>query len=125
MARRLDESSRRGHDADHGPGLARRLRRQPAGSRDQYNIAAGIEILEHYPVDYAIRRGEHGHPGGLDNLVRAKYGAYNGGPRHLSRHRNPDTPASLRAIDDAFLDEFTQIRDQGWPPIARCFSVTN
>ncbi len=91
----------------------------------EYNIAAGIEILEHYLVDYAIRRGEHQHPGGLDNLVRATYAAYNGGPRHLSRHRNPDTPASLRAIDEAFWEEFVLIRDEGWPPVSRCFSVNN
>lgn len=91
----------------------------------EYNIAAGIEILEHYLVDYAIRRGEHQHPGGIDNLVRATYAAYNGGPRHLSRHRNPDTSAALRAIDESFWQEFVYIRDQGWPPVARCFSVAN
>ena len=91
----------------------------------EYNVAAGIEILEHYLVDYAIRRGEHHHPGGADNLVRATYAAYNGGPRHLSRHRREDTPASLRAIDDSFWDEFVVIRDQGWPPVGRCFSVSN
>ncbi len=89
----------------------------------EYNIAAGIEILEHYLVDYAIRRGEHQHPGGADNLVRATYAAYNGGPRHLSRHRRDDTPASLRAIDESFWNEFVQIREEGWPPVARCFSV--
>ncbi len=89
----------------------------------EYNIAAGIEILEHYLVDYAIRRGEHQHPGGADNLVRATYAAYNGGPRHLSRHRRDDTPASLRAIDESFWSEFVQIREEGWPPVARCFSV--
>ena len=89
----------------------------------EYNIAAGIEILEHYLVDYAIRRGEHRHPGGADNLVRATYAAYNGGPSHLSRHRRDDTPARLRAIDATFWEEFEQIRDQGWPPVSRCFSV--
>ncbi|MGY6586813.1 MAG: lytic transglycosylase domain-containing protein [Wenzhouxiangella sp.] len=88
-----------------------------------YNVSAGIEILEHYLVDYAIRRGEHQHPGGIDNLVRATYAAYNGGPSHLSRHRREDTPERLRAIDDSFWEEFTLIRDQGWPPVSRCFSV--
>jgi hypothetical protein len=29
-----------------------------------YNISAGIEILEHYLVHYALRRGEHLQPGG-------------------------------------------------------------
>ena len=91
----------------------------------EYNIAAGMEILEHYLVDYAIRRGEHQHPGGIDNLVRATYAAYNGGPRHLSRHRNPDTSAALRAIDESFWNEFIYIRGNGWPPVSRCFSVPN
>ncbi|MGY6554198.1 MAG: lytic transglycosylase domain-containing protein [Wenzhouxiangella sp.] len=91
----------------------------------EYNIAAGIEILEHYLVDYAIRRGEHQHPGGIDNLVRATYAAYNGGPRHLSRHRNPDTSAALRAIDESFWNEFIYIRENGWPPVARCFTLPN
>ena len=90
----------------------------------EYNIAAGIGILEHYLVDYAIRRGEHEHPGGADNLVRATYAAYNGGPSHLGRYRRANTSASLRAIDDRFWAEFEQIRDQGWPPVAGCFSVS-
>ena len=91
----------------------------------EYNIAAGIGILEHYMVDYAIRRGEHEHPGGADNLARATYAAYNGGPSHLSRYRRDDTPASLRAIDDRFWREFEQIRAEGWPPVAGCFSVSD
>ena len=48
-----------------------------------YNVNAGIEILTHYMVDYAIRRGEHEQPGGDDNLIKATYAAYNGGPRRL------------------------------------------
>jgi hypothetical protein len=89
----------------------------------EYNIAAGIGILEHYLVDYALRRGEHQHPGGADNLVRATYAAYNGGPSHLSRYRREETPVRLRAIDDTFWEEFEMIRDQGLPPVSRCFSV--
>ncbi|TVS11006.1 MAG: lytic transglycosylase domain-containing protein [Wenzhouxiangella sp.] len=89
----------------------------------EYNIAAGIGILEHYLVDYAIRRGEHEQPGGADNLVRATYAAYNGGPSHLARYRRDNTSASLRAIDDRFWREFEQIRAEGWPPVAGCFSV--
>ena len=91
----------------------------------EYNIAAGIGILEHYLVDYAIRRGEHEHPGGADNLVRATYAAYNGGPSHLSRYRREQTSASLRAIDDRFWREFEQIRAEGWPPVSGCFSVSD
>lgn len=88
-----------------------------------YNVAAGIEILEHYLVDYALRRGEQEQPGGVDNLVRATYAAYNGGPSHLSRYRREDTPARLQAIDAAFWRDFEQMRANQWPDVASCYSV--
>ncbi len=91
----------------------------------EYNVNAGIEILEHYLVDYAIRRREHEQPGGADNLVRATYAAYNGGPSHLTRYRRDDTAPTLRAIDDAFWRDFQHIREHGWPEVGRCFSVPN
>ena len=60
-----------------------------------YNVNAGIDILTHYMIDYAMRKGEHEQPGGEDNLVKATYAAYNGGPGHLSRYRREDTAARL------------------------------
>ncbi len=89
----------------------------------EYNVAAGIEILEHYMVDYALRRGEHEHPGGRDNLVRATYAAYNGGPSHLTRYRREDTAARLRAIDEAFWRDFEQMRSEQWPEVSGCYAV--
>jgi hypothetical protein len=89
----------------------------------EYNVAAGIEILEHYMVDYALRRGEHEQPGGRDNLVRATYAAYNGGPSHLTRYRREDTAARLRAIDQAFWRDFEQMRSEQWPEVSGCYSV--
>ncbi len=88
-----------------------------------YNVAAGIEILEHYLVDYAIRRGEHEQPGGMDNLVRATYAAYNGGPSHLTRYRRDETAASLRAIDREFWNHYQQIKAEQWPDVASCYAV--
>ena len=88
-----------------------------------YNVAAGIEILEHYLVDYAIRRGEHEQPGGMDNLVRATYAAYNGGPSHLTRYRRDETAASLRAIDREFWNHYQQIKDKQWPDVSSCYAV--
>jgi hypothetical protein len=88
-----------------------------------YNVAAGIEILEHYLVDYAIRRGEHEQPGGIDNLVRATYAAYNGGPSHLTRYRRDETAASLRAIDREFWNHYQQIKVEQWPDVASCYAV--
>ncbi len=88
-----------------------------------YNLNAGIDILEYYFVDYALRRGEHEQAGGLDNLVRATYAAYNGGPGHLTRYRNADTPARLRAIDRDFWHHYETMRSRGWPDVASCYPV--
>jgi hypothetical protein len=88
-----------------------------------YNVTAGTEILEHYLVDYAIRRGEHELPGGDDNLIRATYAAYNGGPSQLSRYRRDDTPARLRAIDNDFWRHYQIIRSTQWPDVSSCYPV--
>lgn len=88
-----------------------------------YNVSAGTGILEHYLVDYAIRRGEHKHPGGDDNLIRATYAAYNGGPSHLGRYRRDDTPARLRAIDNEFWQHYQTIKSSQWPDVASCYAV--
>jgi hypothetical protein len=45
-----------------------------------YNSSAGAEVLIDYLLKYAIRKGEHQQPGGISNLARASYSAYNGGP---------------------------------------------
>lgn len=86
-----------------------------------YNIAVGAEILDHYLVDYALRRGENRRPGGDDNLIRATYAAYNGGPGQLSRYRRTDTPQWLRAIDNAFWDHYQQMKTKGWPDVTSCY----
>jgi hypothetical protein len=88
-----------------------------------YNVSAGTEILEHYLVDYAIRRGEHKLPGGDDNLIRATYAAYNGGPSHLGRYRREDTPARLRAIDNEFWRHYQTIKADQWPDVSSCYAV--
>lgn len=89
-----------------------------------YNVGAGADILEYYFVDHALRRGEDAQPGGADNLIRATYAAYNGGPRHLTRYRTEGGSARLRAIDDAFWSHYQLMRDNGgWPDVASCFAI--
>lgn len=88
-----------------------------------YNVTAGMEILEHYLVDYAIRRGEHKHPGGDDNLIRATYAAYNGGPSHMGRYRRENTPARLRAIDDDFWRHYQATKSSQWPEVSTCYAT--
>ncbi|MGR9092116.1 MAG: hypothetical protein ACU85U_16210 [Gammaproteobacteria bacterium] len=86
-----------------------------------YNARAGNEILVHYLVDYAIRKREHEITGSLDNLARATYAVYNGGPGHLKRYRQDDTKPGLRAIDDAFWRKYTGIQSEGVSAVRRCY----
>lgn len=64
-----------------------------------YNSNAGAEVLMNYLVRYAVRHGEQNQPGGMVNLARASYSAYNGGPRQVSRYRRDDVPATHQKID--------------------------
>ena len=82
-----------------------------------YNVAAGIDILEHYYLDYALRRGEDRHPGGADNLVRATYAAYNGGPSKLSEGVSP----RARAVDEQFYRHYQVMVEETWPGESRCY----
>ncbi len=87
-----------------------------------YNARAGNEILVHYLVDYAIRKGEHRLDGGVDNLARATYAIYNGGPRHRTRYRNPGTSASLKKIDSAFWVKYRAIQSEGPLAVKTCLA---
>jgi hypothetical protein len=88
-----------------------------------YNSNAGSEVLLDYLIKYAIRRNEHKESGGLDNLARASYSAYNGGPSKASRYRKADVSPYHRKIDMAFWKKYQWISagDQGG--IARCLGA--
>lgn len=74
-----------------------------------YNSAAGAEVLIDYLLKYAIRKGEHRQPGGLANLARASYSAYNGGPSQVSRYRSSEASAYGRKVDQAFWEKYQQV----------------
>lgn len=94
-------------------GLARSIR---------YNARAGSEILLHYLRDYAIARGEEA-KGGAEALARATYAAYNGGPSHLRRYREPKRwPRSLAQVDASFLAKFRTVSARGALGVRECFS---
>jgi hypothetical protein len=95
----------------------------PAGLEGDigYNGRAGAEILWHYLRDFALPAGEHQGPGGADNLVRATYAAYNGGPGHLSRYRKPKTSAHLKVIDREFWRKYEAVRAGEQAPMFTCY----
>ncbi len=88
-----------------------------------YNARAGSEILSHYLVDYAIKRGEHTVNDNIDDLARATYGVYNGGPRHLTRYRQGSRSAYLRGVDAAFWEKYQAIRSTGAAAVKQCYGA--
>jgi soluble lytic murein transglycosylase-like protein len=86
-----------------------------------YNAGAGAEILRHYLADYAVAKGEHTKTGNVDNLARATYAVYNGGPGHLRRYRNPKGRRSLRAIDEAFWRKYQTVQQGQEMAVASCW----
>ena len=85
-----------------------------------YNIEAGTEVLLNYLVSYALKKGEHKQRGGLDNLARATYSAYNGGPGKVSRYRDPAAASAHKRIDTAFWEKYRTVKQGKELQVARC-----
>ena len=85
-----------------------------------YNGTAGTEVLLDYLLRYAIRKGEDRHPGGIDNLARASYSAYNGGPSRLGRYRDAGASAYGQKVDRAFWDKYRQVAAGNELAVSRC-----
>jgi hypothetical protein len=88
-----------------------------------YNAAAGSEILVHYLKDYAIAKGEHTKTGNVDNLARATYAVYNGGPGHLKRYRSGTKNRHLKQIDESFWKKYRKVRDGDELAVAECYGI--
>ena len=88
-----------------------------------YNSRAGAEILLNYLVKYALRKGEQQRSGGLANLARASYSAYNGGPGQVARYRRADVRPEYRKIDKLFWEKFRQVDAGKQMNVARCLGV--
>ncbi|MCX8042648.1 MAG: lytic transglycosylase domain-containing protein [Desulfobacterota bacterium] len=86
-----------------------------------YNARAGCEILMHYIKDYAVQKGEHNYAGGIDNLARAAYAAYNGGPAQLSRYRCETTRQTLKDIDALFWQKYAAVKAGRVNEVASCY----
>jgi len=89
-----------------------------------YNARAGSEILHHYLVDYAIAKGELAVRNNPDDLARATYAAYNGGPGKLRRYRRQGSGKGGHHIDEAFWKKFQQVKAGNDYAVASCFGVS-
>ena len=85
-----------------------------------YNARAGSEILFKFMVNYALKRHEHKKDGGLANLARATYSAYNGGPSQVGRYRSKNVPTAHKKIDTAFWTKYKQISQGNEFAVAQC-----
>ncbi len=90
-----------------------------------YNSRAGAEVLLNYLVRYALKNGEQKRQGGLDNLARATYSAYNGGPSQVARYRNPAAAAGHKKIDAAFWEKYRAVQRGEEGQVARCLGGEN
>ena len=88
-----------------------------------YNGSAGSEILLSYLTRYAVKRGEHKHPGGAANLARASYSAYNGGPGQVGRYRSNTVAASHKKIDSLFWNKYQQVEAGKARNVAGCLGA--
>lgn len=86
-----------------------------------YNGQAGCEILMQYLKNYAIKKREHQQPGGVDNLARATYAIYNGGPSQQTRNRSAKTKPSLKKIDDLWWQKYQTVRDGREADVKGCY----
>ena len=86
-----------------------------------YNARAGADILQHHLVNYAIEKDEHRVTGSVDDLARATYAAYNGGPRQYDRYRRTNAPAHAKKIDELFRDKYQAIKREGEMAVVACY----
>jgi hypothetical protein len=86
----------------------------------RYNSGAGAEVLLDYLVKYALKQGEQKHSGGVANLARASYSAYNGGPSQVSRYRRSDVPPTRKKIDTAFWEKYRHVDAGREMQVSRC-----
>ncbi len=89
----------------------------------RYNAEAGSEILRQYLVNYALKKSEHKHTGGADNLARATYSAYNSGPGSIARYRNPKAGSRGKKIDSAFWKKYQLVKRGKELQVAECLGV--
>ncbi len=86
----------------------------------EYNIQAGSKILLDYMTRYAIKKNEHQHHGGMDNLARSAYSTYNGGPGQVARYRKSNIAKQHKKVDQSFLNKYLSVKQGKELTVAEC-----
>jgi hypothetical protein len=86
-----------------------------------YNARAGADILEHHMVNYAIKPREHVTTGSPDNLARATYAAYNGGPRQFDRYRRKNATERAKKVDGLFFEKYKKVKSGNELAVMACY----
>jgi len=72
----------------------------------QYNVLAGIEILEQYLARYALRKMDPQNPLDFDTLARVVYAMYNGGPSEFKKFLNRHLTKTYYKSDELFWQKY-------------------
>ncbi len=86
----------------------------------RYNIRAGCEILDLYLRRYALRRAE-GRNLGEDDLARAVYAMYNGGPGQLKKFVARKKSNRYLKVDQLFWDKYRLVKGKSLDKVATCY----
>lgn len=76
--------------------------------------------MHRYLTRYSLKRGEQKHKGGLDNLARSAYSAYNGGPDQTARYRNPKASSAFKKVDASFWEIYQAVKQGKELQVAEC-----
>jgi hypothetical protein len=86
----------------------------------RYNIRAGCEILDLYLRRYALRKAE-GRGLSEDDLARAVYAMYNGGPGQLKKYVARKASNRYLKVDQLFWEKYRLVKDRSLDKVATCY----
>jgi hypothetical protein len=85
-----------------------------------YNVAAGIEILERYLMRYALRRLKSFDGLTAEALAGSVYAMYNGGPGQFEKYFARRKANDFYATDRYFLEKYRWVKKDAWQRLNKC-----
>ncbi len=86
----------------------------------RYNVWAGGEILHTYLVNYGLKKEKSGALAGDDDLARAAYAMYNGGPGQLGNFLARHAKNSYLPSDKLFWNKYKWVREDELHRVRQC-----